>query len=173
MFNTGNVTEEQSGLLVLWRQDPRCSAPDAETAITTDGKQLTRTRKLDALYDTTYKKSHKVRCVTIVKVTVMQTTHKARRQILRQSARCIKVFKFLNDKSFDKKGSKNLQKFLKKHWTPCIVLMKQIRNLLFLLRLQYGHWGRCLASGSYVSITNLPWWEAQLLQSLQTQRECH
>jgi len=43
----------------------------------------------------------------------MQTTSKARRQILRQSVRFIKAFKILNDKSVDKKGSKNLQKFLK------------------------------------------------------------
>jgi hypothetical protein len=65
-------------------QDPRSRAPDAETAITADGQQPTRTRKLRLLLHRKIQNSHRVRCVTIVKVSVTQTTHRARRPILRQ-----------------------------------------------------------------------------------------
>jgi len=47
-----------------------------------------------------------MRCVTDIKVTVMQTTHKARRQILRKSVRCVKGFKVFNDKILNKKVGK-------------------------------------------------------------------
>jgi hypothetical protein len=47
-----------------------------------------------------------MRCVTDGKVTVTQTTHKARRQIIRQTVSCVKAFKVLNGKILKKKVAK-------------------------------------------------------------------